>query len=345
MSDAATADGSGENGAKTKKRSTVRGKIMFYTLIIIALVLGALWLFGPREPVVTDVSFDPAVLGDDVEAWVIERDADVAGVRPETAREIVWAFPASKARTPIALAYLHGFSASKGEIRPAPDQAAAALDANLYFGRLTGHGTTGPAMALATVEDWVNDTAEAIYIAERLGEKVVLISTSTGGTLAAIAAFHPDLRDRIDGIVFISPNFAIKAPGSSLLTMPFAETIVPLLVGAERSFEPVNEAHGQLWTARYPSQALLPMAAAVRHASTLPYAQTDIPALFIFSDDDQVVDAETTRAVASRWGGPSEMMVIEETDDPYNHVLAGDVLSPSTTDAVAGRITDWIKAL
>lgn len=342
MSNARTADKPGSKAPKSGKR---RGKFMLYGLIILVLALAAIWFFGPREPVVTDISFDPASIGEDLDAWVARQDAGVEGVRPETAREIIWAFPVSKARTPNAIAYLHGFSASKGEIRPVPDQVAASLDANLYFARLTGHGATGPAMAEATVEDWINDTAESVAVAERLGERTILVTTSTGGTLAAIAAFHPQLRERIDGIVFISPNFAVKAAGSSLLTAPFAERLVPLLVGAERSFEPENEAHGQLWTSRYPSAALLPMAAAVRHAGTLPFEQATIPALFIFSDDDQVVDAKATRAVAGRWGAPSQMMVVGESDDPYNHVIAGDVLSPSTTQTVAAAITEWISSL
>jgi hypothetical protein len=36
--------------------------------------------------------------------------------------------------------------------------------------------------------------------------------------------------------------------------------------------------------------------------------------------------------------------VVDRNDDPSSHVIAGDALSPSTTEALAGRIVSWIKA-
>ena len=68
-------------------------------------------------------------------------------IRPGLQKEIVWANPATKTKTPLAIVYIHGFSASKGEVRPLPDKVASALGANLFFTRLTGHGEDGAAMA------------------------------------------------------------------------------------------------------------------------------------------------------------------------------------------------------
>ncbi len=344
MSDTGATAGSTSQTVKPR-RSRNRVRTVIYILLALIIALAALWVFGPREPDAAVNRFDPATIGADMDVWLAEREAAVPGVVETARKEIIWAYPESKARTPVALVYLHGFSASKGETRPLPDIAARELGANLHYSRLTGHGLPGAAMATPTLQDWYDDTAEAIAIGNRLGEKTILITTSTGGTFAALAAADKTLADKIAGIVFISPNFGLKAAGSQLLTMPFARSIVPLLIGTERSFEPSNDLHRQLWTHTYPSEALLPMAASVRKAAALPFYDVTIPALFVFSDNDQVVDPVVTRKIIDRWGGPKTVINVEDAEDPYNHVIAGDALSPSKSEPLAKAIADWVKAL
>src|SRR6202007_3384630 len=102
-------------------------------------------------------------------------EAEVTDIRPGLQKEIVWADPASRARTPLAIVYVHGFSASKGEVRTLPDRAAAALHANLFYTRLTGHGEDSDAMAKGSINAWVNDYAEAIAIGRAIGDRVIVI--------------------------------------------------------------------------------------------------------------------------------------------------------------------------
>ena len=266
-------------------------------------------------------------------------------IRPGLEKEIIWADPDTKTRTPLAVVSVHGFSASRGEIRPVPEEIAKALGANLYFARLTGHGRSGDAMAEGSAQDWMNDLAEAVAIGTRIGEKIILLTVSTGGTLAKIGLAEGDLQDNILGSVFISPNFQLADPYAGLLTMPWAETIVPLIIGAERSFEPENELHGTYWTPKYPTRALFPMAATVKKAGAVDATTIGSPALFIFSPDDSIVSADATRAVAAAWGGPTQSEEITNSDDPYDHVLAGDALSPSTNEQTIQSILAWIRKL
>ena len=195
-----------------------RVKIVFTIIVLIVLAAGIAWVFGPRTPADLAVRFDPAMLGEDLDAYLAREEGKFDDIRPAAVKEIVWAYPSSKAKTPVSLVYLHGFSAAKAEIRPLPDMVAEKLGANLYYSRLAGHGRNGDAMAEATVNDWIQDAAEAIAIGERIGEKVVVVATSTGGTLAALAASEPEFTDRIDGLVLVSPNFKVRASGSGLLT-------------------------------------------------------------------------------------------------------------------------------
>lgn len=326
-----------------KGRSRIRTVLTILLLILAALALA--WVFGPRTPVDLSVRFDPATIGTDVDAWLAEREGKVPNLRDNAAKEIVWAYPESRAKTPVSIVYLHGFSAAKGEIRPVPDMAAEELGANLYFARLAGHGRDGDAMAEPSVNDWIQDMAEAVAIGEKIGEKVVVVATSTGASLAVLAATLPEFENRIDGFVLISPNFRIRAAGSGMLTWPFGDTLARIVIGGERGFDAQSEEHGRNWTTRYPTTALMPMAAMVRRAGALPFELFSVPALFVYHPDDAVVDETVTAQIAERWGGPVTVLELEAADDPYNHVIAGDILSPSNNGTVSTAIVEFVRGL
>ncbi|MGE3306762.1 MAG: alpha/beta hydrolase [Rhizobiaceae bacterium] len=320
-------------------------RIVGWIVVVVALAVVLAWFFGPRVPIDTTVTFDAGQIPADIDGWLAGREAAVPAIKDELKKEIVWVDPASKAKTPLAIVYVHGFSASKAEVRPLPDKVAAALGANLFYTRLTGHGQDGAAMGAATVNAWINDFAEALAIGRRLGERVIVIATSSGGSVASWAMTEPGLADNVAGLVLISPNYGVQGSGAFLLTMPFGGLIAELLIGKERSFEPVNEAHARYWTHAYPTAALLPMAGIVKLAVGAPVEQAKVPALFVFSDGDKVVRPDLTRAIAARWGAPHEIVAVTDSTDPSDHVIAGDALSPNTTDPLAAKIVAWVQAL
>ena len=318
---------------------------LIYGLVLLGVLIALAFAFGPRVAADTKITFDPNSIGTDPDAYLAKSEAAVTGIRDGMQKEIVWAFPASKAKTPIALVYIHGFSATKGEVRPVPDLVAKALGANLFLTRLHGHGQDGAAMASASVNDWVNDMAEALAIGHMLGEKVIVMGTSMGGGLATWAAGDPALSNQIDALVLISPNFGVQASGSFILTLPFGEQLANLIAGKERSFVPVNALHAKFWTPVYPTKSVLPMAALTKLAVAVPVEQIKQPALFIYSETDKVVQPALVKAIAARWGGPHEIHALAKNDDPYSHVIAGDALSPSTTGEVSDLIIAWANGL
>ena len=322
------------------------GKWLGRFLLVILLAVGALWAFGPREPVETEMTFDPGHIGEDLDAWLAAQEADVPNLRPGAEKRIVWVGEPGT-RTAISVVYLHGFSADAEEIRPVPDLLANGLGANLYFARFQGHGRDGPAMAEPRAGDWLDDFAEAMEVGRRIGDAVIVLSTSTGGAISTVGAFDPVHSQGVKAQIFVSPNFEMASPLAPVLSWPLARHWMPLLAGRERSFEPHNEKHGQHWTTRYPSEAVFPLAAIVKHARLADHAQINHPALFVISDADQVVKASTTRDIAANWGGPAkvEALVMGEGDDPFSHVIAGDIMSPGQTEAAAQLMVDWVRAL
>ena len=313
--------------------------LVFYALVAL-IVAGAIAFFmGPRTPVNTKIVFNGAAIGDDIDAYLARQEEKFDDIRSGLQKQIVWA------KTPLSIVYVHGFSASSGEVRPLPDIIAADLGANLYYTRLQGHGRTGDAMGEATVQGWLNDIAEAIEIGRRIGEKVILIGTSTGGTLTTWVAAKPRLAADVVGVVNISPNYGVQGFGASMLTMPWARQLVELIAGKRYAFEPANELHRHNWTHEYPSSALLPMAELVKLSNKAEIHNIQIPALFIYSQMDAVVRPDITKAIAEKWGAKTETVLIENSGDPNHHVIAGDAMSPSTTEEVATLITDWINGL
>lgn len=289
--------------------------------------------------------FDPAAIGVDPDEYLALSEARYADIRSHAFKQIVWADPNGKTRSPISIIYIHGFSATAGELRPLPDLVATSLSANLFFTRLTGHGRSGDAMAEASVEEWLEDYAEALAIGERLGEKVVVMACSTGASLATYAMSLPQFSGRVAAAVFLSPNYGIANRGAFLLTFPFARNIARLVLGSHRQFEPTNAAHATLWTTAYPVEALLPMARLVKLAALCPVESIATPAFFIQSPSDRIVRFDKTVAVSNRWGGPHRLLDPGPIGDPERHVVAGDALSPETTRALARVIVDWLKEL
>ncbi|MBV6650364.1 MAG: alpha/beta hydrolase, partial [Hoeflea sp.] len=174
-------------------KTTTRRRIVLYLLGLLILAGLAAFALGPRPQADTTVSFDEATLPDDLDAYLASAEARFEDLRPGNERQIIWAYPASRARTPVAIVYIHGYSASPGELRPLPDMVAQRLGANLHFARLRGHGRSGDAMLEGSVHGWVDDFAEAVAIGRRLGERVVVMATSTGASLTTWAATQPAL--------------------------------------------------------------------------------------------------------------------------------------------------------
>ncbi|CDZ38995.1 Alpha/beta fold family hydrolase [Neorhizobium galegae bv. officinalis] len=327
------------------RRSFLSWRTIIYICAILVAAFGVMLMSGPRMPADGFPAFDKARLGAYIDAYLAAGESRYTDIRPGAAKRIVWADPATKAKTPFAIVYLHGFSASAEELRPLPDRVAAALGANLYFTRLAGHGRSGDAMGEPSIKDWLADFSESLAIGEALGDRVIIVGTSTGASLATLALADPQIAPRISAAVFVSPNYGINSFGAFLLTTPVAPQLSKLLLGESRGFTPYNDRHAAHWTTRYPTSALLPMAALVKLSVESPVEQIRTPALFLYSSLDQVIRPDKVREVAGRWGGPHELFDVGKTGDPGNHVIAGDIVSPATTGPLADRTIAWLQTV
>lgn len=317
-------------------------------LIAAVIVIGAVFdfLLGPWEPV--DLTYRPVEVPpiEALENWLAEQEAEVPNLRPEAAKTIVWAGDPGE-KTPLAVVYVHGFSAAAPELRPVPDEFAAALGANLHFTRLSGHGRDAAAMAEPTVRDWADDLAEALAVGRTIGDKVIVIGASMGGALSTVTALDPAYGEDVIGLALFAPAYRLPPPGGRVITLPFARYWGPLVIGETRVVEPRSPEHAANWTLTYPTVSVLPLGALVRVVGEADKSAASVPAIFFFSDEDQVVDPAATREAAGAWAAPRELvpLVMGDGDDPGGHVIAGDILSPGQNEIVLKRLTAWAAGL
>ncbi|MEO8298873.1 MAG: alpha/beta fold hydrolase [Burkholderiales bacterium] len=320
-------------------------KSLLRGLAVAVLALFALFFAGPRP--VVDTHLKPLALPADLDAYLAQSEARFTDLTPSTQKGIVWAH-ADQRRTPLALVYLHGYSATRRETAPLADHLAAQLGANLFYTRLTGHGRGGAALGEASINDWLNDAHEALAIGRRLGEKVLVIGTSTGGTLATWLALQPAQQadPTVLGYVLISPNFGPRDHRSVMLTWPWGAQIARAIVGQEFVWPDLNADHARYWTHRHPSKALVPMMGLVVHVRDADLARFTQPVQVIYSPDDRVVDAQETERQFVRFGSSRKSLVALKPDTSLNHhVLAGDIVAPGNTARVEQLILDFIATL
>ena len=220
-------------------------------------VLIATYLLGPRTPYAPVTATLPLLdYGlPELDSIVRTRAAAVPTLRPDNESRILWADSIGRT-TEWAVLYLHGYSASPTEGDPVVRELRDHYGVNVYQPRLAGHGVTDPAaMRDLTPAALVESAKRALVEAQLLGERILVVSTSTGSTLANyLAAEHPEL---IQAQVMYSPNMAIGNPAAPLLSGPWGLELTQLAEGGEMHSFTLPEGAEQYWTTSYHTQGIV----------------------------------------------------------------------------------------
>jgi pimeloyl-ACP methyl ester carboxylesterase len=261
-------------------------------------------------------------------------------LRKGVQKEIVWHHP-DRRPTGLAIVYLHGFSASHRELAPIPERLASLQGANLFNARLAGHGLPGPSLANATLADWQADAREALEIGLHIGRKAVVMGMSTGAALGVwLAAQSPA---QIAALILISPNFGLRSPLARLLPYRWGRLLLRPISGRIRSWEPLNSRHGCYWTTRYPMSALFPVGQLIAQVRLLSPADISPPVLMIVSPRDRVINARLAARIFNRFVNPlNRFIYFEGSQDPEQHILGGEIVSPASTGILIKEITAFM---
>lgn len=278
-----------------------------------------------------------------VDDYLVAQEARYPDIWPGAEKTVIWAHP-ERRPTPLSVVYLHGYSACRQETAPLCEQLASALDANLFYTRLRGHGRPAAHLVDCSPEDWYADTLEALAVGQAIGQRVVLVGCSTGATLATWLGMRPEATT-LQAMILISPNYGLRHPLAETLTTPLGALLLRLVVGREYTFEPINQAHARYWTHRYPAVALRPMMAMVKAVRNAPVERVQVPTLCFYNPEDQLIDPRRIEPILARFGSTHRAIHRINPDDPIRHVLAGDILSPTTTDTVLREILAFLAKL
>ena len=308
-------------------------------IALTASILVIILLLGPRLEI--DTTLKPVFVPDDLELHIEKSESKFNDIVPGSEKTIIWHSEKGQ-KTAFSVVSFHGFSTSRQDMAPLVDEIAADFGANLFHTRLTGHGRGGLAMVDGSVNDWLNDANEALEVGRRLGDSVILIGNSTGATAATWLASIKTNTD-IAAIILLSPNFSPADPKTRMLLWPWGQQLAELVNGKERYWEPHNQGHGQYWAHQYPTKAVLPVLGLVKLVNDADLENINIPTMMIYSSKDKVISIPALKQAFSRLpSAKNQLIEFNDTQDPSFHILAGDILSPSSTEQVKQKILEFL---
>jgi len=305
-------------------------KITAISLLVLGLII-ATYFAGPRSAQPFD--FNPQL--DLPEYQIAELDQNLSiresayKLRADNEARIIWADSIRK--TEWSILYLHGFSASQGEGAPVHQNIAKAMGANLLLARLAGHGYSENQLGDFNANQAMKDAIEYLHMANQLGNKVLLMGTSTGCTFALnLAAMYPD---KVDALVNLSPNIRVKDPAARLLNDPWGEQIAELVIGKQRRVVSDSIGHAKYWDTLYTVHALVELQglleSTMQEETFAKVQQACLNLCYYKSEEEQdpVVSVEHIEWMHENLGTDESKKRLIKLDKVGNHVLASPVKS------------------
>lgn len=297
-------------------------------------------VYGKEMPVVPEA---PAAL----EQYIQTNEA-LHKLKPDNQARVVWASDSTKSKTPYAVVYLHGFSASQAEGDPVHRNIAAAFGCNLYLSRLAAHGidTTEPMASLTADDNW-ESAKQALAIGRQLGQKVILIGTSTGGTNALqLAAAYPN---DVAALVLLSPNIAINNDKAWLLNNHWGTALAKLVTGNDHKVSDDNRpVYKQYWYYRYPFNGAAALQEIIE-TSMVPetFAKVKQPTLLLYYykdavHQDSVVKVDAMLKMYDQLGVPANLKRKQAMPNAGDHVL-GSYIKSHDVEGVQNAIAMFMK--
>jgi len=323
-------------------------------LIGIILILFIAYSAGPR-PSKPDFTFRETNLPvslTELEKTINQEEKAVIGIRPDNQARIIWADSSKKEKTPVAFLYLHGFSASQKEGDPVHIDLAKKHNANLYLSRLAEHGIDRGDSSLIglTAEDYEASAENALQIAEKLGEEVIVIGTSAGGMLALhVASGHPEIK----ALILYSPCVKLFDRAAVILDKPWGLQMARMVTGGPvKRFEPESQAHAKYWQLNYRIEALVVLQNLISNTMKPDvFSKIKCPVFLGYyykneTEQDSTVSVPAMLNMFSELGTPAELKVSIAFPSAGAHVIGSYIRSKdwqSVEDETERFLTDILK--
>ena len=311
-------------------------KITFGILILLSVT----YFYGPVMPEPKLTRMLPVVAGNAGE-YVSHLEA-AEKVRPGNEAKIIWANDSTHAQTEYVLLYLHGFSASRMEGYPINEDFPKRYGCNAYLSRLASHGLITDNPLIDMTPDRLYESAkQALVIAGQLGQKVIIMGTSTGGTLALkLAADFPDM---VYGLILYSPNIKIKSKASILLSKPWGLQVARLNFGGDfrESKEDPSSEPCKYWYCRYRAEGPVYLQQLIDATmKKVIFAKVKCPLFmgYYFKDkqhQDQTVDVKAALEMFQQVSTPDTEKRAQAFPEAGGHVIACYLTSKSVGEVAS----------
>jgi len=302
-------------------------KKKLWLIIPLLLVIG--YLMGPKPPTPVYKKDMPAVPEQSakLEEYILEKES-AHKIKADNEARIVWFNDSARDKTEYAIIYLHGFAASQQEADPVHRNIAKKFGCNLYLARLAEHGLdTIDAMKKLSADKYWESAKEALAIGKQLGNKVIIMGTSTGGTNALqLAAAYPN---DVEALILLSPNIAINDPNAWLLNNPWGLQIATMVVGSRYiDSEDQRDIYKKYWYPQYRLEAVVALQEMLESSMTKEnFSKINEPTLLLYYYKDEVHQDSTVKVQPMK-----EMLA--QLSTPAN--LKRDIPMPNTGDHVIG---------
>lgn len=323
-------------------------KKSYWIAAIIILVLIVLYFSGPRIPTPeygTELPELPTDL-EQLENYVKQKEERLP-LRKDNQARILW-HQEDPEVTEFSLVYLHGFGGSYRDGFPVNVKIADTLDANLYLSRWAGHGML-PEEALedfSATAAW-ESAKEALAIGEKIGKKVIIMSTSTGGTLAfKLAATYPD---KVYALINLAPYLEEDTYGAFLLNSPWGCELAHLVSFWQHNvITHEKEIAAQYFDTIYPSEALVDLQVLLNTSTTQKvFEQVNCPVLTLYYhenilQEDEHVEVEVYPEVYETLATPDSLKELVALEEPKSHFLGSGIKSENTK-VVVKEIVEFLR--
>jgi len=301
-------------------------------IFIFVILIVAVFLLGPRvkfndinpEPIAFEIPLDR------LDAYIEDKESETSDIKPGNHAKVVWA-DSTKSKTEYSIVYLHGFSASREEGAPLHTDFAERYGANLYLPRLYDHGReTEDTFKGLLPEDLINSAKEAIAIGKLLGDKVILMTCSTGSTLGAILSPHDDA---IHSMYMYSPNIDVYDTKSNIVLGPWGMQLLNLVMGGEYNRIDYDETAKKYWSEVYHNDGIIALKSLIKDEMTKEnFAKIDIPIYlgYYYKDEDhqdKIVSVDRMLDFYNQISTPEETKRLEVFPEAGRHVMTSYVFS------------------
>ena len=262
------------------------------------------------------------------------REASVEGIKEDNQSQFYWIDSLNK--TEYAVVYLHGFSASHGECQPILDNFAERYGCNSYYPRLYKHGLKDvDVFKDITPKGWMDSAKEAIAIGKSIGKKLIIISTSTGATLAFyLAANDPE----ITALITTSPNFDLYDTRTQMLVKPWGKQLFRKMMGGNYRQWNAPDYVNRYWTTKNRIEAHIAIRNMLDQTMNNKIFQSIEQPVYMgyyFKDEenmDKVISIDAIKDYSKQLSTADSLVKVQAFANASRHVISSEYMNENWKD-------------